>query len=370
MSAPTRIVVLPGDGIGPEVTAVARAVLDEVVRARNLDVAFEEQPFGHAAHLRTGSCFPEQTRRAVERADVVVLGAVGDPRADALPREERPEAALLELRAGIGVWANLRPTRVFDALVEQSPLRAERVRDTDVLVVRELGGGIYYGQPRGRRDELGAVAGYDTMVYSEGEVERIVRRACEAARARRGHVVSVDKANVLESSRLWREVATRVAAEYRDLRFEHRYVDAFAAEMVLRPNHYDVVVTGNLFGDILSDQLAVVGGSLGLLGSASFGEGTALYEPVHGSAPDIAGADVANPIGAILSIAMLLEHSLGDREASACVEEAVQAALVRGARTLDVAGARTPASTSGFGRAVLEQLRIGERVGPTRYSNG
>jgi 3-isopropylmalate dehydrogenase len=344
-----RIVVLAGDGIGPEVTAEAVRVLQAVAQIEGIALVLEHQPFGFSAYEAYESCFPETTSAALVGADAVLLGAVGDPRADTLGRHERPEAALLELRQSLRCWANLRPTRVFDALVDVSPLRADRVRGTDVAIVRELGGDVYYGKPRGREGDRA----FDTMEYSVHEVERVARRAFDLAMSRRRALVSVDKANVLESSRLWRETVTRVGGEYPEVALRHAYVDAFAAELVVRPNTIDVVVTGNLFGDILSDQLAAVAGSLGLMGSVAFGDGPPIFEPIHGSAPDIAGRGIANPTGAILSVAMLLEHSLGDRRGATTVVRAVERAVAAGCRTRDIGGCAT---TREFGDAVLREL--------------
>jgi len=343
------LAVLPGDGIGPEVTAEAVRVLRAAgdVCGYRFDVA--EHPIGAAAYARFGEPLPAATRNAVTQADAVLLGAVGDPAMDRAPHQLRPEAGLLALRKLLGVYANLRPVTVHPGLVHISPLRPERLHGVDLLIVRELTGGLYYGEPRGR--EPGAAV--NTLRYSAGEIERVVRVAFEAARRRRRRVTSVDKANVLEVSQLWREVAGRVGAEYPDVELEHLYVDFAAMRLVADPARLDVLVTENLFGDILSDEAAVLAGSLGLLPSASLGDGPGLFEPVHGSAPDIAGKGIANPIGAIASAALLLRHGLGLAEAADLVEGAVRAALDQGLRTRDIARA---------GEETVSTRELGERV--------
>lgn len=314
-------------------------------------VAAEEHAAGGAAIDEYGDPLPDDTLEAARASDAVLLGAVGGPRWDHLDGNMRPEAGLLRLRKGLGAFANLRPVTVPAELAGGSPLRAEIVVGTDLLIVRELIGGIYFGRPRGRN----AVEAYNTMRYSADEVERIARVAFEWARRRRGRVTSVDKANVLDVSRLWREVVTRVHRdEFTDVELEHLYVDNAAMQLVRRPTDFDVVVTGNLFGDILSDLAATLPGSLGLLPSASVGGSVGLFEPVHGSAPDIAGQDKANPIAAILSAAMMLDH-LQENEAAAAVRRSVDAALGEGLRTGDICeDGRRSASTSEFGARVAE----------------
>ena len=328
-----RIAVLPGDGIGPEVIAQAVRVLEAVGERFELRFAFETLPIGAAAVAVANNPLPPETRAAVLRSDAVLLGAVGDPRLDGAPRELRPEAGLLALRQLLQVYANLRPVAVHPALASCSPLKAERLRGVDVLVVRELTGGLYYGEPRGRE---GARA-VNTLVYTAAEVERVARVAFAAARGRRRLVTSVDKANVLEVSQLWRETVTRVARDYPEVRLEHCYVDTAAMRLVSDPATFDVILTENMFGDILSDEAAVLAGSLGLLPSASLGAGPGLFEPVHGSAPPLAGRDVANPIGAIATAALLLRDGLKLADAAESVDAAVAAALDAGARTQDIA---------------------------------
>ncbi len=327
------IAVLPGDGIGPEVIAQAVRVLEAVGERFELRFAFETLPIGAAAVAVANNPLPPETRAAVLRSDAVLLGAVGDPRLDGAPRELRPESGLLALRQLLHVYANLRPVAVHPALVACSPLKAERLRGVDVLVVRELTGGLYYGEPRGR-DATRAV---NTLVYTAAEVERVARVAFAAARGRRRLVTSVDKANVLEVSQLWRETVTRVARDYPEVRLEHCYVDTAAMRLVSDPATFDVILTENMFGDILSDEAAVLAGSLGLLPSASLGAGPGLFEPVHGSAPPLAGRDVANPIGAIATAALLLRDGLKLGDAAESVDAAVAAALDAGARTEDIA---------------------------------
>ena len=351
---PYTIAVLPGDGIGPEVTAEAVRVLEAVSERFKVKFALSHFPIGAAAVAAAGDPLPAETRAAVQRADAVLLGAVGDPSLDQTPRHLRPEAGLLALRALLGVYANLRPVTVFAVLADRSPLKSDRLRGVDLLIVRELTGGLYYGEPRGR-DATSAV---NTLVYSTAEVERVARVAFQAARGRRGLVTSVDKANVLEVSQLWREVVTRVGREYPDVRLEHLYVDFAAMKLVAEPAAFDVILTENMFGDILSDEAAVLAGSLGMLPSASLGAGTGLFEPIHGSAPGIAGQGIANPLGAIASAAMLLRHGLRLAEPAAAIDGAIQAVLAEGHRTRDIAGPSDhPIGTQEMGE------RIAERVG-------
>ena len=328
-----RIAVLPGDGIGPEVIAQALRVLEAVGERFSLRFALETLPIGAAAVAVANNPLPPETRAAVVQSDAVLLGAVGDPSLDGAPRELRPETGLLALRKLLNVYANLRPVAVHPALAGCSPLKPERLRGVDILVVRELTGGLYYGEPRGRN----GTSAVNTLVYSAAEIDRVAQVAFEAARGRRRLVTSVDKANVLEVSQLWREIVTRLARDYPEVRLEHCYVDTAAMRLVSDPATFDVVLTENMFGDILSDEAAVLAGSLGLLPSASLGSGPGLFEPVHGSAPPLAGRDVANPIGAIATVALLLRHGLKQPEAAAAVDEAVAAALDAGARTQDLA---------------------------------
>lgn len=348
-----RLVLLPGDGIGPEVTEAAMAVLAAVGEAFGHDFAVERRLIGGSAIDATGQPLPPETEAVCWEADAVLLGAVGGPRWDA--GQVRPEQGLLALRKALGLYANLRPVTVQPALVNASPLRPELLAGVDLVVVRELTGGIYFGEPRERRQVGAEWEAVDTMVYREHEVRRIARLACELARVRRRQVTSVDKANVLESSRLWRETVADVAEEYPDVALSHLYVDAAAMHLLRRPASFDVLLTGNLFGDILSDEASMLTGSLGNLPSASLGSGQnrhglprGLYEPIHGSAPDIAGKGAANPVGTILSLALLLRHSLGLVAEAETVEAAVGAALEAGWWTADLLAAQpTPAGRGG-----------------------
>jgi len=354
-----RVLLLPGDGIGAEVVAQAGRVLRETARLGGQPIEFRELPVGGAAIDACGEPLPAATLRSAQESDAVLLGAVGDPRYDHLPRDRWPERALLGLRAGLATYANLRPVRLHPVLEQASPLRPELVRGVDMLIVRELTGGIYFGTPRGVEGEGDGRVARNTMAYSVGEIRRIARVAFEAARRRRRKVTSVDKANILECSQLWREVVGSVGREYPDVALDHLYVDNAAMQLLARPRDFDVVLTENMFGDILSDEAAMLAGGIGMLPSASLGEGTGLFEPVHGSAPDIAGRGVANPLAAILSVAMLLRHSLGLPEEAARVEAAVERALDAGARTADLARAgETALSTQQMGDRVLEEIAV------------
>lgn len=333
-----KLLVLPGDGIGPEVTTQARRVLEAVAPHHGLDLAFEEDLIGGASIDARGTPLSDEALERARGCRGILLGAVGGPKWDAMPIDVRPEKGLLRIRKELGLFANLRPASVFPALADASTLRREVVEGIDLLVVRELTGGIYFGEPRGAALVDGRREARNTMVYDEVEIARIARVAFDAARRRRRLVTSVHKANVLEVSQLWTTVVEEVAKEYDDVRLEHQLVDSMAMLLLKEPRRYDVIVTGNLFGDILSDEAAMITGSLGMLPSASLGEGgIGLYEPVHGSAPDIAGQDAANPLAAILSGAMLLEYSLDAPEAAKAVREAVAAVLETGARTADLA---------------------------------
>ncbi len=330
-----RIAVLPGDGIGPEVTEAALRVLRAIGRRFARQFVFDHRPIGGAA-LRAGlPPLPDESLDACLESDAVLLGAVGDPAFDDRPSGSRPETGLLRLRRELGVFANLRPVRVWAGLERASPLRPDRVTGLDLLIVRELTGGLYFGEPRG--ESVDHCEAFNTMRYSSSEVERVAAIALRLAATRRGHVVSVDKANVLETSRLWRATVARVASSHETVRVEHQYVDSCALALVLEPRRYDVILTENLFGDILSDQAGGLAGSLGLLPSASLGNGPGLYEPVHGSAPSLAGTDTANPAGAILSAAMMLRYSLGAEREARVVEDAVHETLVAGCCTPDLA---------------------------------
>jgi 3-isopropylmalate dehydrogenase len=326
------------------------ACLEQVARTAGHAFEFQELPIGSAALDACGVPLPPSTLEACLASDAVFLGAVGDPRHDALPAHLKPEKGLLALRQGLGAFANLRPAFLHPALVDASPLRPEVVRGTDLVIVRELAGGLYFGEPRSLTEDTGT----NTLAYSRFEVERIARVAFELARGRSRKVTSVDKANVLESSQLWRTVVKEVARDYPDVALDHLYVDACAMAIVTRPTSFDVVVTDNLFGDILSDEASVLTGSLGMLPSASLGGKVGLYEPVHGSAPDIAGKGVANPLGAILSAALLLRHSLGLEAEAAALEEAVSRTLAAGHGTPDLACAKHPAGT----RVFADQVRL------------
>lgn len=334
------LVLLPGDGIGPEVVAAGRRALEAVASRFGHHFELSTQLIGGAAMDATGDPLPESTLAACAEADAILLGAVGGPRWDDPRAALRPEQGLLGLRKALGLYANLRPVKVRPALVHASPLRPERLDGVDLLVVRELTGGLYFGQPRFRAtDEAGITRAVDTMAYTDVEIERVVRLACTLARARRGRLVSVDKANVLESSRLWRQVAEAVAVDFPGLTLEHQLVDSAAMRLVTSPADFDVIVTGNMFGDILTDEASVLVGSLGSLPSASLGEGRrGLYEPIHGAAPDIAGKGVASPIGTLASVALLLRHSLGLLAEADALEAALDRALERGARTADLGG--------------------------------
>lgn len=352
-----KIAILPGDGIGPDVTAEALRVL-EVLDLPGLTL--NEADVGGIAYKRHGHPLPPETLELARAADAVLFGAVGDAQYDTLPRNLRPEQAILGLRAELGLFANLRPAAGYPGLEHLSPLRPELARGIDLLVVRELNGDVYFGAKGERTNDAGEREGWDDMSYSESEVRRIAHSAFRAARKRRGLVTSVDKANVLETSRVWREVVMEVAAEYPDVALDHLYVDNAAMQLVKAPQQFDVIVTGNLFGDILSDQASACVGSIGLLASASLGErqtqyGTfGLYEPIHGSAPDIAGQGKANPIAAILSLAMLLRHSLGREADAERIEQAVAAVLADGVLGADLGGT---AGTREIGDAVVEKIK-------------
>ncbi|MBB3911584.1 3-isopropylmalate dehydrogenase [Sphingomonas desiccabilis] len=344
------IALLPGDGIGPEVIAQARRVLE----ALSLDLSFEEAPVGGAAYLEKGHPLPPETLALAKRADAVLFGAVGDPRFDAVERAFRPEQAILGLRRELGLFANLRPAKLFPGLEDASALKPEVAGAIDMVIVRELNGDVYFGE-KGRRTTMdGLRQGYDLMSYNEREVERIARVGFETARVRKKRLCSVDKANVLETSQLWRDVVKSVATEYPDVHLTHMYVDNAAMQLVRNPGQFDVIVTGNLFGDILSDQASMCAGSIGMLPSAALDTGKkGLYEPIHGSAPDIAGQGKANPCATILSAAMMLRYSLDDEVSAERIERAVAGALTAGVRTPDLGGTAT---TAEMADAVLARL--------------
>jgi len=351
-----RIVLLPGDGIGPEIVEQARRVLDAVAARQGHRFEYATHLIGGAAIDATGQPLPDETAAACKAADAVLLGAVGGPKWDDPKAKVRPEQGLLGIRKALGLFANLRPVTTHPELLDNSPLKADRIQGVDLLIVRELTGGLYFGQPRLREQTQSGWRAVDTLEYTEQEIRRVVRLAFTIARGRRKLLTSVDKANVLDSSRLWRQITMEVAQDFSDVKLEHQLVDSCAMRLVTNPASFDVIVTENMFGDILSDEAAVLTGSLGMLPSASLGEGRlGLYEPIHGSAPDIAGRGVANPLGTILSAAMLLRHSLGLASEAARIEEAVSAALRAGVKTGDLGG-KEGVSTARMGDAVIERL--------------
>ncbi len=359
-----NIVLLPGDGVGPEVVAEAVRVLEAVAARWGHSFSFDTRLIGGAACDEFGEPLRDEDVAACAKADAILLGAVGGPKWDALPREIRPEQGLLKVRKALRLYANLRPVSVLPALSAASPLKPELLEGVDLLVVRELTGGLYFGRPSRQWRERRGMAAIDTLVYREHEVRRVVRLAFETARGRRGHVTSVDKANVLQSSRMWRAVVESVAPEFPDVRWEHALVDSMAMHLITRPASFDVIVTENMFGDILTDEASVLSGSIGLLPSASIGPARrgsghgplGLYEPIHGTAPDIAGQGKANPAGTILSAAMMLRLSLGLLDEAAAIEAAVRDAVESGVRTGDIAGGGAVVSTSEFGDAVVERV--------------
>ena len=352
-----KITVLPGDGVGPEVCSEAVRVLRALSHFYNSEFRFEEKLIGGAAIRSEGTPLPQNTLDACLLSDAVFLGAVGAPEFDHLPPAQRPEAGLLRLRTVLGGFANLRPAASFPAIADCSPLRRSRVEGADVLIVRELLGGLYFAQPRGFGENQDYA--YNTMRYSIAEIERVARIAFAQAQQRRKKVTSVDKANVLETSQLWRRTVTQVAKDYPDVTLDHMYVDACAMHLVSNPARFDVVLTDNLFGDILSDEAAVITGSLGMLASATIGGEVDLYEPVHGSAPDIAGKGIANPLGAIASAAMLLRHSAGMPHEAADLETAIRQVLEAGHRTQDIAGpGRGQAVSTGEMGGLVEQAFV------------
>ncbi|HKJ70241.1 MAG TPA: 3-isopropylmalate dehydrogenase [Gammaproteobacteria bacterium] len=355
-----KLAILPGDGIGPDIVAEAVKVLGVLRDEFGLEVAWEEAPVGGTAYDDAGHPLPDATLELARSADAVLLGAVGGPKWEALDYSVRPERALLALRKELGLFANLRPAKVFPELVEASALRPEVASGIDIMVVRELTGGIYFGEPRGVEELAdGRRKGVNTLVYTSDEVERIGRVAFDIARKRAGRVCSVDKANVLEATEMWREVITELGErDYPDVALSHMYVDNAAMQLVRAPKQFDVMVTTNMFGDILSDEASMLTGSIGLLPSASLNtEGAGMYEPIHGSAPDIAGTGQANPLATILSVAMMLRYSLGEAALADRVESAVERVLADGLRTPDIAGNGAAVGTSEMGNAVVAALR-------------
>jgi 3-isopropylmalate dehydrogenase len=352
-----RIVTLPGDGISPEIVAEAVQVLHKVAEKYGHAFTFEDALVGGAAIDATGEPLPAETLALCQESDGVLLGAVGDPKYDDPRAPVRPEQGLLALRKGLGVFANLRPVKLYSQLLHASTIKPEVIADVDLLVVRELTGGIYFGE-RGRKSENDVSAAYDTMFYTEPEIERVVRVAFDLARRRRNKVTSVDKANVLESSRLWRETAGQVAKDYPDVEFESMYVDIAAMRLVRYPDVFDVIVTGNMFGDILTDEASMIAGSMGMLPSGAIGaHKPGLFEPIHGSAPKYTGQDVANPIATILSAAMLLRYSLELEDEAQAIESAVEAVLAEGYRTKDIyEEGTTLVGTKAMGNLVAERI--------------
>ena len=352
-----QIAVLPGDGIGPEVTQEAVKVLRSVDEVLGLGFKFQNGLIGGSALVETAVPLPAETISMCNDSQAILLGAVGGPEWDQRRAEERPEHGLLQIRQRMGLYVNLRPARVLDSLVALSALRPQIARGTDLVIVRELTGGIYFGNPRGIFSRNGERVGINTEIYREHEIERVGHRAFRLARIRRKHVTSIDKANVLESSRLWREVVTRVSKSYPDVQLEHQYVDTCAMRLISHPTGFDVILTNNMFGDILSDEAAMVTGSIGLLPSASLGESHALYEPVHGSAPDIAGKNRANPIAAIASAALMLRYTFQLDAAAEAIETAIAKVIRRGARTAEFPGRKQAVSTSRMGDLIGSETK-------------
>ena len=353
-----KVAVLPGDGIGPEITAQAVRVLKALAN-QGLSIELDTAPVGGTAFDLSGDPLPAATIAVCESADAILFGSVGGPQYDTLPRPQRPEQGLLRLRKHFDLFANLRPAIVYPELAHASTLKPEVVAGLDLLILRELTGDIYFGQPRGvRTNEAGEREGFDTMRYTESEIRRIAHTAFQAARKRSGRVCSVDKANVLETTQFWRDVVTEVHKEYADVALSHMYVDNAAMQLIRNPKQFDVIVTGNMFGDILSDEASMLTGSIGMLPSASLNaKGFGLYEPIHGSAPDIAGKGLANPLATILSTAMLLRYSLNQPAAADRVEAAVRKVLAQGLRTADIAESGRPTvGTQAMGDAVLAAL--------------
>ncbi|ADV45882.1 3-isopropylmalate dehydrogenase [Nitratifractor salsuginis DSM 16511] len=347
-----KIGVIKGDGIGPEIVDEAIKVLDAVASVEQINFDYEEFLLGGAAIDETGVPLPEETIQGVKKVDAVLFGAIGGPKWDTLERHLRPESGLLGLRKAMGTFANLRPATVYDELINASTLKPEVVKGVDIMVVRELTGGIYFGQPR----EYGEEKAYNTMVYTRPEVERIAKVAFEIAMKRDKRVCSVDKANVLEVSQFWRDIVEEVHRDYPEVELSHMYVDNAAMQLIRDPKQFDVILTGNIFGDILSDAASMLSGSIGLLPSASTGEGVGLFEPIHGSAPDIAGQGIANPIATIASASMMLRYALGEESAADRIDTAIKKALAEGYRTQDIAAfdAKEVVSTSEMGSIIAD----------------
>ena len=362
-----KIVILPGDGIGKEVTTEGKKVLQKIAEVFGHEFVFEEAVIGHDAIETMGNPLPEETLIKLKNCDAILFGAVGHPKYDNDPTlKVRPEQGLLKMRKELGLYANLRPIKLFDELLEASSIKAEVLRGSDILFFRELTGDVYFGE-KGRKDE-GNTA-FDLMIYQRYEVERIAHKAFQAARTRKKKVTSVDKANVLESSRLWREVVQEIGKQYPDVQLEHQFVDSAAMKLIQNPRSFDVVLTGNLFGDILTDEASQIAGSMGMLASASVGDSVGLYEPIHGSAHDITGKGIANPLASILSVALMLDISFGLKKESEAVIKSVEEILKAGFRTVDIADAKTSKNkilnTEQTGNKVLEQLEIKKVVDMT-----
>ncbi len=353
-----QILLLPGDGIGPEITTEAEKVLNAAIERFDLDITTDTALVGGAAYDATGEPLPEETLTKAKAADAILFGAIGGPKWDTIERSKRPERGLLKLRSSLGLFANLRPAILFPQLASASSLKSEIVSGLDILIVRELTGGIYFGEPRGLREENGERVGFNTMVYSESEIRRIAKVAFELAQTRGKKLCSVDKANVLEVTELWKEVVNDVAKDYPEVEVSHMYVDNAAMQLVRAPKQFDVVVTGNLFGDILSDEAAMLTGSIGMLPSASLDVNRkGLYEPCHGSAPDIAGQNLANPLAAILSLAMLMRYSFERADVAQAIEDAVESVLEQGLRTGDIyTEGTTKVGCDAMGDAVVKAL--------------
>lgn len=354
-----KILVVPGDGIGSEVTAWGKKVLEAIGKKYHHTFSFDEALIGHVAIEATGTPLPDESLAKMRVADAILFGAVGHPKYDHDPSAKvRPEQGLLKMRKELGLYANLRPIKLFDELLDASSIKPEILRGSDILFFRELTGDVYFGLPRERRDNGNTAL--DTMIYSRYEVERIARKAFDAARTRRKKVTSVDKANVLESSRLWRETVQEMAKNYPDVEVEHMFIDTAAMKLIKDPRSFDVVLTGNLFGDILTDEASQIAGSMGMLASASLGDQTGLYEPIHGSAPDIAGKGIANPLASILSVALMLDISFGLKSEAQAVIRAVEQTLQAGFRTGDIADGQTPKEkilgTDGMGEKIVVQI--------------
>src|SRR5260221_3505816 len=362
-----KIVILPGDGIGKEVTAEGKKVLEVIARKFDHEFEFEEALIGHEAIEATGNSLPEETLSKLKNCDAILFGAVGHPKYDNDPTlKVRPEQGLLKMRKELGLYANLRPIKLFDELLESSSIKSEILKGSDILFFRELTGDVYFGE-KGRKD--GGNTAYDVMIYQRFEIERIADRAFKAARPRKKKVTSVDKANVLEGSRLWREVVQEVGKQYPDVQLEHQFVDSAAMKLIQNPRSFDVVLTGNLFGDILTDEASQIAGSMGMLASASVGDTVGLYEPIHGSAHDITGKGIANPLASILSAALLLDISFGLKKESETVIRAIEQTLKLGYRTTDIADSKTPKSkilnTRDMGQQVIDQIGDGKMLTKT-----